>query len=112
MSSPTLRLLAALALSYVVALALYPLVRRRGRWAWAALTCAVAALLACPLLIPMKQVPLRIVAVFISVDLLFRVIDFTHQVQSGRTASVDWPSYARFLIPWPVLLVVFNQRDR
>ena len=105
-------LLAALALAYGVALTLYPLVVGSGPQAWVALAGAIAALLACPLLIPREHVPLRVVAVFVAVDLLFRVVDFTRQVQSGCRTSVDWPTYARFLIPWPILLVVFNQRSR
>lgn len=108
----TLRMLAGVALAYGVALVLYWPVRRRGGWAWAALACGLAAILACPLFVPTEHVPLRAVAVFVSVDLFFRLVDFTRQVQSGRRTSVNWPTYARFLIPWPVLLIVFNQRSR
>jgi hypothetical protein len=62
--------------------------------------------LACPLLIPAHLVGLRAAAVFISVELVFKMVDFL------RHRGCNWDGYVareycRFLVPFPVLAVVY-----
>jgi hypothetical protein len=99
-------------IAYAVALALYPFLRARNRWTVVAVSIAVVALFSCMLLIPRERIGPRAVAAFLSVDLVFRVVDLARQMRHEHSNSLTFPIYCRFLIPFPILLVVFNLRSR
>ena len=46
------------------------------------------------------------------VDLFFRLIDFARQNRRGEIEAIGWGAYCRFLIPFPLFLVVYGQKDR
>src|SRR5438270_4464924 len=99
-------LLLAIASAYGCAMTV-PLVkfRPKGRVASAAAWCAVALVLGCPLLIPSHAIKLRAVAAFLSTDLMFRMVEYFRRLRQTRHEPTVG-EYYRFLIPFPVLLVV------
>jgi hypothetical protein len=68
--------------------------------------------LGCLFIIPRQWVVLRALTALFNVDLFFRLIDFTRQSWQGKTETASWSDYCRFLIPFPLFLVVFGQKDR
>jgi hypothetical protein len=104
-------LLLSIAVAYALALAWYSLVRVHPRWATPSGTAVAAALLACPLLIPAGRVGMRALAAVVCVDLFFKIVEMTtNTVRAAKVISL--PEYYRFLIPFPVLLVVLEHRLR
>ncbi len=97
----------AIATAYLCALAVSLLGRwLRGRLLALAVCCSSIACLACPLLIPADRIGLRAAAVFLSAELVFKMFDFfRHRGRSwdGQVAR----AYCRFLVPFPVLAVVY-----
>jgi len=78
----------------------------RGRLLTRAGWCSAIGCLACPLLIPADEVGLRAAAVFVSVELVFKMVDFLRhrgRAWDGHAAR----EYCRFLIPFPILAVVY-----
>lgn len=99
----------AVALAYALALAV-PFVRRGGRGGWV-VGCLAAGVFACPLVIPAHRVVERALAMFVCGDLFFRVVDYDGRCRrTGRRFEAG--EYRRFLVPFPVLLVVFAERRR
>jgi hypothetical protein len=105
-------LLLAFAVAYGCALAV-PLLGwwSRGRLPISAGWCSAAGALACPLLIPADLVMFRAASAFVSTDLAFKMVDFLRH--HGR----EWDGavarkYCRFLIPFPVLSVVYPNHKR
>jgi hypothetical protein len=112
MGHPAISVLVCLAVAYALAIAIYPLVRRRGALGAVSAATASVASLACLLIIPREHVVERAITSLLNVDLFFRLIDFSRQARSGKLKNVGWAEYCRFLIPFPLLLVVFGQKDR
>jgi hypothetical protein len=111
-SHPALSVLVCLAVAYALGIAIFPLVRRRDALAAVAAAMASIAIWACLFIIPREHVVQRAITALLNVDLFFRLIDFTRQSRSGKLENVRWADYCRFLIPFPMLLVVFGQKDR
>lgn len=112
MGHPAISVLACLVAAYALAIAIYPAVRRRDAFCIATVALACIAVPACLIIIPREQVVLRAVTALLNVDLFFRLIDFTRQSWRGEIETTGWGDYCRFLIPFPLLLVVFGQKDR
>jgi hypothetical protein len=112
MGHPAISVLVCLTVAYALGIAIFPLVRRRDALAAVAAAMASVAILACLFIIPREHVVQRAITSLLNVDLLFRLIDFTRQARSGKLGNVGWADYCRFLIPFPMLLVVFGQKDR
>lgn len=104
-------LLLAIALAYGCALAVPLLGWFRGWLLTPAGWCSALGCLACPLLIPTNQVGLRAAAVFVSVELALKIADFLRRRRIGWDRSVV-REYCRFLIPFPVLAVVYPDHKR
>jgi hypothetical protein len=104
-------LLMAIALAYGCALAAGPLLRLRTGLAVAAICFFVPAVLACPLLIPADKIVYRAVSALFSTDLMFRMVDFFRR-QRGLGNATGFRDYCRFLIPFPILLVVLADHRR
>lgn len=105
------RLLLAVVLAYGCALAV-PLLgwwsrgRRLNPVGW----FSAAVCLACPLLIPADRVGLRAIAVFVSAELGLKMVDFLRRRDGwGRSIARE---YGLFLIPFPVLAVVYPDHKR
>lgn len=77
----------------------------RGKVALSAVWCLVAAVLACPLLIPPTGVGPRAVAAVISADVAFKMVDYFRRWDrlDGRTVLRN---YYGLLIPFPAFAVV------
>ena len=58
-----------------------------------------------------SRLPCAVTSLF-NVDLVFRLIDYTRRSWRGELENVSWSDYCRFLIPFPLLLVVFGQKNR
>jgi hypothetical protein len=90
-----------------------PLPRSRLRgWAGAlAGWCFVPIILVCPLLIPSANVRLRAAAAFASGDITFKMVAYFR-----HWGDVEWGivlrEYYRFLIPFPVLSVIYPDHKR
>jgi hypothetical protein len=105
-------LLLAFAVAYGCALAV-PLLGwwSRGRIPTSAGWCLAAGALACPLLIPADLVGFRAASAFISTDLAFKMVDFLRH--HGRAwDGIVAREYFRFLIPFPVLAIVYPDHRR
>lgn len=90
-----------------------PLVRRirPGRWRVVAGGCLVAIVLSCPLLIPLESIVLRALSAFVSGDISFKIIDYLRLTGDG-TRCLSLREYVYFLIPFPVLSVVYTDHKR
>jgi hypothetical protein len=115
--SPLVNLACAAAGSYVLVVAVFPIVRRGGRVGGWATASVVAILFASPLIVPPELPGLRAIAAFVTADMAFRVVDFFRQASSAlnRAGSdvcrqITWGQYAGCLIPFPVLLAVWGER--
>ena len=96
-------LLLAIIAAYRCALAVPLLVLwSRGRLLTPAGWCSATGCLACPLLIPADLVGLRAAAVFVSAELVFKMVDFLRHRGRGWDGYVA-REYCRFLIPFPIL---------
>jgi len=98
--------------AYGCALAAWPILRWRGRTSVVFSTCGSVVVLFAPLLIPAGMVGARALAAFLCIDLTFKMLDYSRQHRHRRRDAVRFAGYARFLIPFPVLSVVFGQRER
>jgi hypothetical protein len=80
--------------------------RRRGRSSGVLSWCFVPIVLVCPLLVPSANVGLRAASAFVSGDIAFRMVDLFRQweILTQRGAMRE---YFRFLVPFPVLSVVY-----
>jgi hypothetical protein len=83
----------------------------RGRLLTPAGWCSATGCLACPLLIPADRVGLRAAAVFVSVELVFKMVDFLRHRGRGWDGDAA-REYCRFLLPFPVLAVVYPDHKR
>jgi MBOAT, membrane-bound O-acyltransferase family len=104
--------LLAVSVAYVVAAALYPVLHWRSLPAVVGKLLVVAAVLACPLLIPAERIVGRAFAALVCGDLFFRLTDLTRQARRSGATVATWQEYAWFLIPFPVLLVVYGAKER
>jgi hypothetical protein len=104
-------LVLAVAGAYSSALIAGPWLRPQRWFGYPVVVAAVAVLVACPLLVEAEHVRLRAAAAFVAGDLIFRVID-TFRNRRREPSSIGWGEYCRFLVPFPVLLVVFAERER
>jgi hypothetical protein len=100
-------LILAILIAYGLA-AVAPLLRygQRGRVGSLIAWCFVLVIPACPLLVPPGKVALRVVAVFLSADIAWKIVDFfRHRTDVERRITLR--EYYRFLIPFPVLSIVY-----
>lgn len=82
-----------------------------GRLLSIATWCSAAGCLMCPLWIPASAVGLRAAAVFVSAELVFKMVDFLrHRGKTWTDGSEG--EYVDFLIPVPVLAVVYPEHKR
>lgn len=104
--------LLSVAAAYGYALVVRPVLRVRGGVGAIVSTCVAPVVLFLPLLIPADRVGLRALAEFLCADLMFKMIDYARQHRHGDGDVSRFADYLRFLIPFPVLLVVFHRRER
>lgn len=105
-------LVLAIVVAYGCALAAF-FVRHRLRGRAGALVgwCFVPIVVACPLLIPSASVGLRAASTFVSGDIFFRIVEsFRHLARAE--SSIGFRDYCRFLIPFPVLSIVYPDHKR
>ncbi len=90
-----------------------PLPRHRSRGRAGALVswCFVPVILLCPVLIPSLNVGLRAAAAFASGEIAFKMVEFFRRWNAVE-GSVVLRAYYRFLIPFPVLAVVYPDHKR
>ncbi len=96
--------------AYGYALAVWPLLRTRGRFAGLLAVVLAFVVLFCPLLIPAENVKLRAGSAYLCIELFFKMLDYSRQFRRRETCGSRFADYARFLIPFPVLLVVYGER--
>jgi hypothetical protein len=111
MGHAAISVLTSLIAAYALAVAIYPMTRRRDAFCIVSVTTACGGAVACLFIIPREQIILRAMTALVIVDLFFRLIDFTRQSWRGAMESAGWGDYCRFLIPFPWLLVVFGQKE-
>lgn len=102
----------AVTAAYAAGIAVFPLLRRRDSASTVTQWLVAATCVALLFVVPSEQVVLRALTALPLTDLLLRVIDFGRQSRSGRTAACSWRDYCEYLVPVPLLLVVFGQKDR
>ena len=100
-----------LAVSFGIAIGMWPLYRTRGAGLWVPLFVSVAILFS-PLVIRSEYITLRALVCVLAVDLFFKTTDYAFQWRQDLVGDQGFLSYARFLIPFPVFLVRFGVRTR
>jgi hypothetical protein len=103
--------LPCLVAAYLMAVAAYPIIRRRNEACIVTVAMACVAIVACLFTIPREWVVVRALAALLIIDLIFRLIDFARQRWRGDF-DVSWKNYCQFLIPFPWLVAVFGQKKR
>lgn len=101
-------LIAALAAAHLCALAT-PLVWLRGLPSVVATALGCAAVAVCPLLVPVECREFRALAALFAGDHLYKLIDFRRHVAQAHE-PVTFGDFAGFLIPFPLLVVVYADR--
>lgn len=109
---PVIACLFAVFAAYSVGVAVFPWLHRKGWPSAVAHWLVTAACVAALFLIPSEQVLLRALTAFPLTDLMLRVIDFGRQSRARRTTNCTWGQYCQFLVPAPLLLVLYGQKDR
>jgi MBOAT, membrane-bound O-acyltransferase family len=101
----------ALLAAYAYAAIVKPLLQMPGKsGAISAIGVAVVVWL-CPLIIAPDRMIVRAITMFVCADLSFKMIDYARHARR-RGESGLYSAYLRFLVPFPVLLVVFGERER
>lgn len=100
----------SIALAYSIALAAWPILKRKGRIGAIGSWIAAGLVMLCPALIPADQVMGRALVALVCGDPFFKMIDYSRRCRTIE--GVRPGAYLRFLIPFPALLVVFGERDR
>jgi hypothetical protein len=83
----------------------------RGRLARPLAWCAVGALLACPLIIPVEFVRLRAISAVVSADFAFKIVDYFRLCGAIRR-TISLRDYYRFLLPFPAFAIVYPDLKR
>ena len=100
----------SITLAYSIALAAWPIFKRKGRIGAIGSWIAAGLVMLCPALIPADQVMGRALVAVVCGDPFFKMIDCSRRCR--MIEGVRLGAYVRFLIPFPALLVVFGERNR
>jgi len=104
--------LAFLAVAFGIAFARWPVLGLRGLAFWLGLGLCGTTVLFTPLIVAPQHVMLRALACVLAIELWFKTTDYALQRRISSIEDRPFRSYARFLVPFPVLLVRFGQRTR
>lgn len=104
----TAQFLGFLAAAFGFALAMWPLLKSRRLSRWSGFLVYGVVFVA-PVIIAPEHMQLRALACVLTIELYFKMIDFAGQ---SPGENQRFRSYARFLLPFPVLLVCLGQRLR
>lgn len=112
MGEPPVRFISSAATAYLVAAAVWPLLKCRGSRNLMGCVVAIIGIAVCPAVISPEQITARAISCLVCIDPLFRLLDYARQVRLGLVSSVTWRTYLTFLIPIPFLLTVFGEKQR
>jgi hypothetical protein len=104
-------ILASAAVMYSCAFGAAYWLRRGGRGAIAAAVVLIVVAVLSICWIPSHHTILRGISAFLAIDLVFKTVDYLRQRRIGPNPG-SLGEYLRFLIPFPVLLVVLELRER
>jgi hypothetical protein len=110
--SELIQVLIAVAIAYAYAAAAKPALQLSGKRSRAVAIGIGLLVLLCPLLIAPEHVVHRAITALFVTDLSLKMLDYARQYPHRRGEPVSYRMYLRFLIPFPVLLVVFGERER
>ncbi len=99
------------AAAFGLSIAVWPALRLRGFPSWLGLAVC-AAVLFTPLAIAPQHVIVRALACLLAVELFLKMTDYAVQLRDSSVDDRRFRSYAKFLIPFPVLLVRFGKLPR
>lgn len=105
-------LIISIALAYGYAVIARRALQIRGRTGLFVSIIAGVVVLFIPLLIPADRIGLRALGAFLCAELMFKMVDYARQYNRTNEGTGPLAGYLRFLIPFPVLLVVFDLRRR
>ena len=103
----------SMTLAYSVAIAMFPMLRSvsRGRRMIGVIFCLTIML--CPLIVQADKVVPRALLCVVYADLGFKLVDYARQFgHFDKSNPGGFREYCRFLIPFPLFLVVFQQWQR
>jgi len=103
-------LLTAAGPAFAYAAAVRPLLHLQSRIGWIVAICTVAAVPSFALLIPADKRVLRGIALFWCGELLFKLIDYARERRQPVGDTISYAQYLHFLIPFPMLLVVYRDK--
>lgn len=98
-------------LAFGLSIALWPYCGLRGLHSWICMTVSTSVLFT-PLVIAPQYVSLRALACVLTIELFFKTTDYATQRRIISNVDRRFFSYAKFLVPFPVLLVRFGHRSR
>jgi hypothetical protein len=102
----------SIATAYIVAIAVWPLLKGRTHCSLVGTVLSIIGISLCPALIPPENVMARAISCLLCIDPLFRVLDYARQLRKGTVKPVTWRAYWKFLIPFPFLLTVFREKQQ
>lgn len=96
---------------YFLAFGTGTILMRRDRFSVIAICIAAPAALVSPMLLPADQIITRALTAFVTTDVFFRLIDFHRHVWAAKERPA-LSEFCIFLVPFPLLFVVFADRCR
>jgi Acyl-CoA cholesterol acyltransferase len=102
----------SIATAYIIAVAVWPLLKCRAKRNLVGAGLAIIGISSCPALIPPENIMVRAFSCLLCIDPLFRVLDYARQLRKGTIIPVTWQAYWTFLIPFPFLLTVFGEKQQ
>ena len=102
----------SVAVAFAAALGAWPILRGRFGLDRFVIPGIASVVLLLPLLIPAGKVGQRAIASILFIELFFKMLDYARQCRSSVRESWPFARYAKFLIPFPVMLVLFGRRER
>src|SRR5687767_15698391 len=99
MGYPLVQFTWSIATAYIVAIAVWPLLRSGPKRNLVGTGLAIIGISACPALIQPEHIVARALACLVCIDPLFRVLDYARQLRRGTVEPVTWRDYCTFLVP-------------
>ncbi len=107
-----LSFLAVVLVGFLFALAARPLLTLRGTWGTVVGVLASLSILLFPFAIPSEFILSRGCSAFLCTDWSFKMLDYQRIRRCRRSDVESFLRYLQFLIPFPILLVVWEEKFR
>jgi MBOAT, membrane-bound O-acyltransferase family len=107
-----LALVVATIAAFAYAVAVRPLLGIGGRAGAVLSVCVAFVVLFAPLCVPSGRIGLRAIVAVVSAELMFKMVDYARQARRVGRYPGTFPDYLRFLVPFPIMLVVYHASEQ